>query len=1244
MTDLARELLEDVKVGDYVTILYGTADNQKNASGRITKLTENLLTLDGRIRISPDLLHGLEKTEEQKPQQSSQQIPAPQPVKPKEIKIPRQTRTFPTAPKVSTSTPVERLTGKIFQFGPKVLGRITPNYGFHVGQVINNSEKGILLRKMLFAGLGEQLEVSFVLGARFNQPEKASASGIELTDEGYKEARRRIFGDSFSANRHSGIVDMYYPSHVNGRIISDEDGKIYYFKLWDVLDPWLKAFYEKGSFYSSKGQRVTFEISGKDARKVCLDEESAQQYRETYNGFVTAEEREAWENFLAEKNNSSAQIILPPNDPYEYITYRPLPELKNFPRQFKPAPLIRFKNNSAEENSTPAPKPPIPKFILDMLGEISYLSYPLRRKNLQDEKYIGSVEDARNDVDDLTTLGKSKPAKARSEYLFTACKLIMEVEQRDGKAFKGEDKSVLAGRAIASWGDYMVTRCNQLDTSRMAWLYSISLLIPQEQDWVNSFNRYLLSFVFPQSGEDSLKKYIDEQNKSGKKDAADAREILSGKKIQCDLREFLTGILNLMSRLENFPSQRKDLINVLYENREFKEELAEVLGTEKASSPENFSEQIQDAVALMEEKCKDLQAALNDDKTPPKDLIWSLCLTATDIKRVDSIDFIFQCVSNYSKGLDFNNRLLHLEKAVSKVNELLDAIKKEPTSISYDIFYPMLEQLKKDLAKEQEDHYKKSQPELSWNVDKIQPYRTPDGYIQIHFFVGNRRNHQTAKDFKIIDVQGTQGSEVKYKGKDKDGDKVDIRDGDEVEIIVKVKIGEKENNSGSFVANIKYSYEYFVAMQESLPMEDITKEPILFTIQNEEFEPLENPFSDYVGNVMKDESMFFGRTKEIEHIVGEVCKKNGEMNYGRSIAIYGQTRAGKSSILFHLRKKLAERYGDRILICDLGNISGNSDSDDQDEGEPLSLASFIYTFLYQSNESVLENEAVSKKVHEKNLKSPHDEILDKPNFCTALFNTYMSSLSSVLKEENRIIILIVDEFTHFHDQIKAGNIPKNFMAFWKAMLENNAIFAVMAGQDDMLEFMSNNHQSEFESMETRKITYLPEIDAKRLIREPLERANKRTDLFLDEEPIEEIYKLTAGGAYLTILLCSELVDYLNYKGASKITKGILNDFLNVRIFGSKGFLTDSNFESQLQERGHRELDAINKKILHCIARLSQKTGYADIKDITCDDESAEQVAEWVERLANRDVLVKEGGRYRIQVKLLELWLLKKDGV
>ena len=81
----------------------------------------------------------------------------------------------------------------------------------------------------------------------------------------------------------------------------------------------------------------------------------------------------------------------------------------------------------------------------------------------------------------------------------------------------------------------------------------------------------------------------------------------------------------------------------------------------------------------------------------------------------------------------------------------------------------------------------------------------------------------------------------------------------------------------------------------------------------------------------------------------------------------------------------------------------------------------------------------------------------------------------------------------------------------------------------------------------------------------------------------------------------------------------------------------------MQERGHRELDAVNKEILHCIAKLSQKTGYADVKDIICNGKSEKDIAELVERLANRDVLVKEDGHYWIQVKLLELWLIKTMG-
>ena len=61
MTDLARELLEDISVNDQIRIVYGSGTNQFSAEGIVDKLSENFLTLkktDGgavKIRLDDDL-------------------------------------------------------------------------------------------------------------------------------------------------------------------------------------------------------------------------------------------------------------------------------------------------------------------------------------------------------------------------------------------------------------------------------------------------------------------------------------------------------------------------------------------------------------------------------------------------------------------------------------------------------------------------------------------------------------------------------------------------------------------------------------------------------------------------------------------------------------------------------------------------------------------------------------------------------------------------------------------------------------------------------------------------------------------------------------------------------------------------------------------------------------------------------------------------------------------------------------
>ena len=535
------------------------------------------------------------------------------------------------------------------------------------------------------------------------------------------------------------------------------------------------------------------------------------------------------------------------------------------------------------------------------------------------------------------------------------------------------------------------------------------------------------------------------------------------------------------------------------------------------------------------------------------------------------------------------------------------------------------------LTEKQERLYHDFQPRLTW-AENVQPFRTPDGYIQIQLLVKNEPNYQSADTLQITNVTSEEverlGSATSISS---------LRGGQQSELILTVALTETASRSGSFSLGIICSYKCSDSPQSVIQKsQDLS---FTFVIRNDRFEEMANPFLAYEGGKpLEDASMFYGRSHQIEQIAQSLyLPASGSMNYGRGIAMYGQTRAGKTSVLLHLKSRLLEMYGDRVVLWDMGNIGEITLED-----ETHYLASFLYSMLYRGYDAICENNRLSPYTEDGALEPPCDALLSQPAFADTLFNQYMGRLNKILKKEQCIIVLILDEFTYLHAPIKEGRLSNGFMRFWKALLQNCCVFAVIAAQDDMPEFM-REYPNEFACMELVKLTYLEERYAKQLIQEPLERSNHRKDLFRKDGAVDEIYDLTAGSAYLTVLLCSNLVKYLNDKGAYTITKGIVDDFLETRAFGPNSFLSQMNFESQLQERGHPENNAMNFQILLSVARASQTKGRADIRDIACEGCTPEALQTLVDRLVDRNVLVKEHGGYWIQVKLLEKWLIKTMG-
>ena len=1377
-----------------------------------------------------------------------------------------------------------QLVGKIYNYTSKHWGFIYPDNFFFIKQVYDNSDRGILLRKMLYAGLWNQLEVTFRLGESPKSTYESAASHIELSEEGFEEAKRRLLEGEPSELIYDGFVETFYSSYQTGWIRSVDGDNQYKFSIDDIVDPWLKAYYQNKNELSSIYQDVTFEIFNKEKIiNICWRNFSPENH-ETYDEYVNDEDRKQWKNFLQARQESMKKIILPENDPYRSFYYSSLPEWKSKKQFVKPSALTwsngsitqpknidipksqqhspsyyaelarkerlegnfeeaeklfykaleiggfderivsdliylhikqevktdqalkllnkyeklfsaqrlldlkiavyekkkdyktlatlyeeafkmsisisyrsqklysligaqmnifdyeealktcqRWENfyqqnrNSSEIDKLKNALPSInrkkamcyyylgnieearrlatdlirinpldeaaikildgtltadsntteeidykiddeesnedsmlPSFVQYMIQQ-SKISDRLKSVNLKGEDYIGNASEATKDVE-MLALGrrdrKSFPNETvrrtsgtRSEDLFVACKLIDQLEQKFYKSpFPEGYKYKLAGRAIASWADYMVSQSVQIDTPRMAYLYAIEMLNSPEQDWYNSLNRYIRSFFMAQN---ALENYISQQLNSGKSEAINTEILDNGKIPDVLMREFLVGVIQLISSLEKNSKIKTDLISDLY-NKNFDlrnsivNELSNVLTKEKSSTIKEFSNQLDEAVILMKNQIKNLNSTLNETiSTLLKNSSlaenkfenlnsesWNCCLTATDIKHLNKIVFIFKRVNDYLNSTNFDNRSDLLNIAISYSNDLLLSIQKEPTIAAYNTFKPILERLKLKLTDEQTNLFQNFQPQLTFE-EELRPFRTPDGKIQIQLRVKNELNYQSADSLTIRNINGDQGSKIiSWQG----GNVLNLRGGDEDVIVFSVTLDEEEDKSGSFSANINFSFKC-----NDSPQDIITKDQTFnhtFVIRNETFKRLENPFTAYEGKAIKDDSpIFMGRTEETNRIINTICPNDdGVMNYGRAIAMYGQTRTGKTSLLFHLKRKIKEKYKDRVLIWDMGNLGEHPISNNTDADDYLSI--FLYDMLCSGKKSILFN-----KIDIEKFMSTLKKILSDPLHVTLYFNDYMKELDDYLNHEKKIIILMIDEFTYLHEYIKNGKISDGFMRFWKAILQNYCIFSIIAGQDDMPEFM-NEYQNEFACMEPLKITYLEEADAKRLIREPVEdRNNLIGELFQNDGCIDEIYELTAGSAYLTIILCSNLVKYLNDKGAFKVTKGIVNDFLRTRVFGANSFLTEIHFEAQLQERGHRELDDANREILLSVARQTQTTKYAKIENITCEGRNLEEIQMIVDRLVNRNVLIREqGNQYCIQVNLLKKWLLNTYGI
>ena len=393
-----------------------------------------------------------------------------------------------------------------------------------------------------------------------------------------------------------------------------------------------------------------------------------------------------------------------------------------------------------------------------------------------------------------------------------------------------------------------------------------------------------------------------------------------------------------------------------------------------------------------------------------------------------------------------------------------------------------------------------------------------------------------------------------------------------------------------------------------------------------------NKFSS-IKNQVSDEEMFFGREKTMSDIIEKVSSANT----GKSIILYGQMRAGKTTILRFLMQRL--RKDSKNIIVNYRALSETSN----DSNDKFIYGFFTRFFLLFKNEITYKHKELSEQLKNENidLDAIEKKLKDENNidkFITTFeveFENICNAIKSI-KNDYRIF-LMCDEFTVLYEWIRKDRIgDKNererindrILIILKNLVENYNLIEIIAGHN-MLEF-ADEFANAFGGAEFFKISYLEKNEAMKMMDEPIKYHGKSR---YKEDTLERLYELTAGSAYLIVLLCLGLVDFMNKNKYTYVTNMILEEYLEAFLKGNlnTGHTEKTLFEPQYAEFNYigsekEEREKRNRNLIKRIADYSADSDFVSINDIAEDKTDIDIL----NNLEKRDVVLTYDNKCKIR--------------
>jgi len=829
-----------------------------------------------------------------------------------------------------------------------------------------------------------------------------------------------------------------------------------------------------------------------------------------------------------------------------------------------------------------------------------------------------------------TKLGTRNPVE-RANYYLSAAKIITTVDEEWDEPIH---LYKYLSRSFASRGDAAIVDSKPLDVGRELYCEALSIYDGyrrqrDEQDAVNALVRLLYSVrggqaipMIPQipSIGDTLK------------------EILKNPLQASHTFDFLVYV---MSRSD---FARSHILNRLYQELPLRQEAYRYLGSRSALPLETELEDRRYFINRWEQQLRDFLKEENDvaiqisliantqftvgwieDNVQRIEEIGKRLFLELDRQRLNQLKDILQLILKLCQTNVFENEEYLCQQIDLKCQELIKEIEDNPTKLSIERLLHVISVLQVMTREKLKQIYDTSLPQITLKLP-IGHYTPDDSHrIEIQIKIINRIQCSPAESLMVT----VQEDSTLFCTIDK---KIQLtsplRGGDDRIIIIPVQLTKEALHAEAFSFPLSISYITRLGERRETPSESFS----IRLYRADQFEEISNPYAAWAeGGPVHDSEMFYGRTDLIHNLADAIKESRSQ---SKSIIIYGQMRAGKSSILYHLKRKLEQES--TLLILNIGNIGTLLDP----HAKPPLFHQFLWSILRCLKDALEDQIEQGRSNLLLEIKSDEDFYAHP-----APVGYFRDILSEFRRKAARTsgwstirIVLLIDEFSYLYNFILEDKLSVDFMRMWKALLQENFFSVVLVGQDVMPKF-KQAFPNEFGTTQDERVSYLRREDAEKLIDEPIRIGGKHGETRYREHAIQRIFDLTAGSPFYIQIICNRLVEYMNRKYAKLVTEADVEQIKHELIFGANS-LEQDKFDNLINS-GDTGQNAIPKKdILKVLTEIAIhcRLGLCDRDKINSD--TSVPIDSILEDLLRREVLERMQGRYyKIRVELFSDWLI-----